>query len=218
MDGTEAGRPDAGRDPQRAALTPLPRAFYQRDPVEVAPELIGALLVRRVAGAELVGRIVEVEAYDSEDPASHCFRGPTDRNRAMFGEPGHAYIYLSHGLHHCLNVTARGRLPAGGVLIRALQPVLGTATMQALRGRQALTDLASGPGKLTQALAVDPSLYGTDMTKEGPLFICRADPTAPQVVATPRIGISRATDRLWRFIEAESRFVSGPRRLGRPLR
>lgn len=197
-------------------LQPVPREFYRRAPADVAPELLGKVVLRRLAGEILAGRIVEVEAYDSEDPASHCFRGLTERNRAMFGEPGHAYIYFSHGLHHCLNVTARLDLPAGGVLIRALEPVLGIDTMRALRGRQPVTDLASGPGKLTQALAVDRSLYGTDMTREGPIFICDdADAPELEIEATPRIGISRATDRLWRFIAADSPFVSGPRRRGK---
>lgn len=196
-----------------ASLAPIARDFYRRDPVEVAPDLIGNLLVRVIDEALLVGRIVEVEAYDSDDPASHCFRGPTDRNRAMFGEPGHAYIYFSHGIHHCLNVTARRDLPAGGVLIRALEPLQGIATMRSLRGREALSDLASGPGKLAQAMAVDRSLYGTDLTEPGPIFIA-ADPAREAIIveATPRIGISKATDRLWRFSVAGSPFVSGPKR------
>lgn len=194
-------------------VEPLPRHFFRRSAAEVAPDLLGKRIVRSVAGAELVGRIVEVEAYDSEDPASHCFRGMTDRNRAMFGEPGHAYVYLSHGLHHCLNVTARAELPAGGVLIRALEPLSGIDTMRALRGRHAIADLASGPGKLAQALAVDRTLYGVDMTQPGPLFIVEgvAGEEVP-IEATPRIGISRATERLWRFTVADSPFVSGPRR------
>lgn len=199
-----------------AARHPLPRAFYCRESVEVAAALVGKLLVRRLGDIELVGRIVETEAYDSDDPASHCHRGLTERNRAMFGTPGHAYIYLSHGLHHCLNVTARDAMPAGGVLLRAVEPLFGIDTMRCLRGRELLTDLASGPGKLGQALAIEPALYGTDMTTEGPLFICE-DGTAPvAVVATPRIGISRAADRLWRFVDPASRCVSGPRRLVRP--
>jgi DNA-3-methyladenine glycosylase len=198
-----------------AKLAPLPRDFYCRESVLVAEALVGKWLVRRLDGVELIGRIVETEAYDAEDPASHCFRGPTPRNRAMFGTPGHAYIYLSHGLHHCLNVTARDTLAGGGVLLRAVEPLVGIEIMRSRRGREKITDLASGPGKLGQALAIEPALYGTDMTTAGPLFICDGGGTSVTVLATPRIGISRAADRLWRFIDAQSRFVAGPRRLGR---
>lgn len=187
----------------------LPRQFYRRHPAAVAPELIGTLLVRRREGELLAGRIVEVEAYCSEDPASHTFRGMTERNKAMFGAPGHAYIYFIHGLHHCINVTARLDTAAGGVLIRALEPLRGLATMSHLRGRDNPRELASGPGKLTQALAIDKTLYGVDMTQKGELFIAAdARDTHPAVVATPRIGISRATDVPWRFVLKGSPFAS----------
>lgn len=193
-------------------MKPLSREFYRRHPADVAPELLGKILVRQLAGATLCGKIVETEAYCSTDPASHTFRGLTERNRAMFGEVGHAYIYFIHGLHYCLNVTAKIDAPAGGVLIRALEPLCGIEAMQKLRGRQALRDLASGPAKLTQALNIDKTLYGSDMTVPGQLFIA-ADMDEPNnresiIAATPRIGISRATDVLWRFVVQDSGYLS----------
>lgn len=193
-------------------IQPLTRAFYRRHPAEVGPELLGKILVRELDGIRLSGRIVEVEAYSWDDPASHSFRGPTERNKAMFGEPGHAYIYFIHGLHYCVNVTARFEAPAGGVLIRALEPLHGVETMQRLRGRQTLRDLTSGPAKLTQALSIDKMLYGTDMTEEGVLFI--GEPPEAEsiartdIVATARIGISQAIDVPWRFVLGESEFLS----------
>lgn len=195
-------------------MTPLSRSFYQRHPAAVAPDLLGKLLVRQLGNKTLCGRIVETEAYCSSDPASHTFRGLTERNKAMFGEVGHAYVYFIHGLHYCVNVTARLDEPAGGVLIRALEPVSGIDLMRQLRGRQALQELASGPAKLTQALGIDKALYGVDMTQLGPLFVA-AEESAEActkngqiVVATPRIGISRATDVLWRFILDGHQYLS----------
>ncbi len=196
-------------------MKPLPRKFFARHPADVAPELLGKLLVRQINGSRLYGRIVEVEAYSSDDPASHTYRGPTERNRAMFGEPGHAYIYFIHGMHHCINVTARYDTPAGGVLIRALEPLFGIETMQLFRGREKLQDLASGPAKLTQAMKIDKALYGVDMTRVGPLYIAAGPPgdsplarAVIPVVATPRIGISKATDVLWRFVIEGSPYLS----------
>lgn len=184
-------------------LRPLSRGFYQRHPAEVAPDLLGKILVRRLGDVTLCGRIVETEAYCSTDPASHSFRGRTERNKAMFGEVGHAYIYFIHGLHYCVNVTARLHQPAGGVLIRALEPLAGIDAMRELRGKEALKDLASGPAKLTQALNIDKVLYGTDMTSQGELFIASESATQRNdgiIAATPRIGISQGTDVLWRFV------------------
>jgi DNA-3-methyladenine glycosylase len=194
-------------------MQPLGRAFYRRHPADVAPDLLGKLLVRDLAGVRLVGRIVETEAYCSDDPASHTYKGLTPRNRAMFGEVGHAYIYFIHGMHYCMNVTAKSEHPAGGVLIRAFEPLEGVPTMQQLRSRQVLRELASGPAKLAQALGIDKQLYGTDMTVPGPLFIAddlsqAALSARAKVQATPRIGVSRATDVLWRFVVHGSPFIS----------
>lgn len=179
----------------------LERSFYRRHPAEVAPDLLGKVLVRQVEGDIICGKIVETEAYCSTDPASHTFAGLTDRNRAMFGEVGHAYIYFIHGLHHCLNITARHDTDAGGVLIRALEPHSGIAQMRRRRGREDLRSLTSGPAKLTQALAIDKSLYGCDMTQEGALYVTASNDNNPLcITATPRIGISRAKEVPWRFV------------------
>lgn len=195
-------------------MTPLPRAFYQRHPAVVAPDLLSKILVRQVDGITISGRIVETEAYCSEDPASHTFRGMTERNKAMFGEVGRAYIYFIHGLHYCMNATARLDTAAGGVLIRALEPLAGVEQMQRARGRSELRDLATGPAKLAQALSIDKSLYGADLTLEGPLFIAAPDiesidPAGSIVIeATPRIGISLAKEVPWRFILKGNRYLS----------
>lgn len=190
-------------------MTPIARIFYQRHPAEVAPDLLGKILVRQLSGITLSGKIVETEAYSSDDPASHTFRGLTERNKAMFGHVGHAYIYFIHGMHYCINVTARLDTAAGGVLIRALEPLDGIELMQKLRGKEDLRDLASGPAKLTQALGIDKALYGIDMTVNGALYICASDSHEAKVVkVTPRIGISRAQNVPWRFILDGNRFVS----------
>ncbi len=190
----------------------LDRSFFRRHPAEVARDLLGKLLVRDLDGEHLVGRIVETEAYCSEDPASHSYRGKTARNQAMFGEVGCAYVYFIHGLHYCVNATARLDTLAGGVLIRALEPVEGMATMQRLRGRERLLDLASGPAKLTQSMGIDMRLYGVDLTQYGPLYL--TEPATHEdlsILATPRIGISKAVDVPWRFIVADNPFVSHAR-------
>lgn len=187
----------------------LSREFFRRHPADVAPDLLGKVLVRVLGGERLVGRIVETEAYSSEDPASHSYGGKTARNEAMFGQVGCAYVYFIHGMHYCMNATARLDTDAGGVLIRALEPLEGMATMQRLRGRERLLDLASGPAKLAQAMGINKALYGVDLTREGPLYLAepaRHEPFA--VAATPRIGISRAVDVPWRFIMADNPFVS----------
>lgn len=185
-------------------FSPLERSFYQRHPATVAPELLGKVLVRKLEGKLLCGIIVETEAYSSEDPASHGFRGMTERNRAMFGPPGHAYIYRIHGLHYCFNITARGSLPAGAVLIRALEPIRGIEVMQQLRGRHELRALTTGPGKLTKALNIDVRLYGSDLTEPGELFVAEAATGArgaqcDRVAVSGRIGLSSALDTPWRF-------------------
>ncbi len=181
----------------------LGRAFYQRHPAAVARDLIGKVLVRRIGRAVLTGRIVEAEAYSSDDPASHAYRGLTPRNRALFGEVGHAYIYQTHG-HFCLNVVARSRQPAGGVLIRAAEPGQGMALMKRLRRGADARRLTKGPGNLTRALGIDLRLYGTDVTKPGPLFIAAGDIEKPKVLRTPRIGVTSAQDKRWRFIPDEA--------------
>jgi DNA-3-methyladenine glycosylase len=169
---------------------------------EVAPALVGALLLVDGVG----GVVVEVEAYDQEDPASHGFGGRTARNASMFGPPGHAYVYRSYGIHWCLNLVCAGEGRAEAVLVRALEP---TAGLDSMRARRKLADprlLCSGPGRLCQALGVSCDHDGLPLDE--PPFELRAPPGAVEVVAGERIGITRAVERPWRYGLAGSRYLS----------
>jgi DNA-3-methyladenine glycosylase len=183
---------------------PLPRRFYQRDPVTVARDLIGRLLVREMDGERLVGKIVEAEAYRRDDPASHAYRGETRRNRSMFGPPGHAYVYRSHGIHRCLNAVT---LPGSAVLLRAVEPLEGLDAMARRRGLDDPRLLCAGPGRLCQALGIDLDDDGTDLCDARGLWVAASE-TVADVVVSPRVGISIAADRPWRFVEAGNRFAS----------
>jgi DNA-3-methyladenine glycosylase len=185
-------------------LRPLSRRFYQRDAVTLARELLGRLVVRELDGARLVGRVVEAEAYARDDPASHAFRGPTRRNASMFGPPGHAYVYVSHGIHHCLNVVAR---PGSAVLIRALEPLEGHEQMRRRRGLEADVLLCAGPGRLCQALGITLAEDGLDLTVGRELWLARGRPVRDPAV-TARIGITAAAEVPWRFVVAGSRYAS----------
>lgn len=175
---------------------------FSRPVDEVARQLIGATL--RVAGVG--GLIVETEAYDGEDPASHSFSGPTPRNRAMFGPPGHAYVYRSYGIHWCFNLVCREAGHGAGVLIRALEPLWGLEAMRERRGGLADRLLCAGPGRLCQALAIDGSHDGLPLTE--PPFLLEPAAAEVTVLAGPRIGISRAREVPWRFGLAGSRYLS----------
>jgi DNA-3-methyladenine glycosylase len=180
----------------------LQRDFFARSVHEVAPDLIGVTLL--VAGVG--GRIVEVEAYDQEDPASHGYRGRTARNEAMFGPPGHAYVYRSYGVHWCLNLVCGAEGVAEAVLVRALEPTAGLDRQRRRRGVDDVRALCSGPGKLCQALAITREHDGLPLDR--PPFRLEDRTDAPDIVTGPRIGITRATELSWRYALAGSRFVS----------
>lgn len=187
-------------------LRPLSRRFYGRDALDLAPNLLGRLLVREVDGSMLVGRIVETEAYRPDDPASHSFAGPRRANRTMFGAAGHAYVYISHGIHHCMNAVAR---PPSAVLIRALEPVDGLEEMARRRGLVEARLLCAGPGRLCQALGVTRAEDGHDLTLGRGLWIAQGRPARAPVI-TPRVGLSVAVERPWRFVLAGTRYASRP--------
>ncbi len=169
---------------------------------EVAPELVGArLLVDGVGGI-----VVEVEAYDHEDPAAHGYRGQTTRNASMFGPPGHAYVYRSYGIHWCLNLVCAEQGRAEAVLVRALEPTDGLDEMRRRRGLDEERLLCSGPGRLCQALAVTRAHDGLALDEPPFELHAREEPVA--VVAGPRIGITRAAERPWRYVLAGSRYLS----------
>ena len=178
-------------------MTPVSRAVLAGDSPDVARQLLNKVL--RVGPC--AGRIVEVEAYTRDDPASHSFRGVTKRNGAMFGEPGHLYVYLIYGMHHCANVVTGREGDGQAVLLRALTPIDGVEEMTARRGRA--TKLADGPGTLCQALAIDRSFDGADLcaTTEDPRIVLLDDGVPPPTdpLTGPRIGITRGVDVPWRF-------------------
>jgi DNA-3-methyladenine glycosylase len=181
---------------------PLRPADFAGDAVDVAQALIGATLLIDGVG----GRIVETEAYDREDPASHSYAGPTPRNQAMFGPPGRAYVYRSYGIHWCLNFVCREEGHGAGVLIRAIEPLHGVDTMRERRGLHDIALLCAGPGRVGQALGVTHDLNGHRLDR-APFKVLAAE-DAPAVVTGPRIGISKAAEVPWRFGLAGSRFVS----------
>jgi DNA-3-methyladenine glycosylase len=190
---------------------PLALSFFDRPAERVARELLGAYLVSDCRRARCVGRIVETEAYPGpHDPASHAAAsvGRTARNDPMFGPPGTAYIHLNFGIHWCLNVVVRREGYPAAVLIRALEPVEGLATIRRRRRGRPNHQLTSGPAKLTQALAISPSLQRHRLT-EPPLFIARGEPIPSRALArATRVGITRGTEKQWRFYDRRSAFVS----------
>lgn len=187
----------------------LPAGFFERSALDVAPELLGCVLLRQGAKTQRLGRIVEVEAYlgDGSDPAAHSHRGPTPRNRSMFGPPGRFYVYRSMGIHHCLNLVCEREGRASAVLIRALEPLQGLSIMRRLRARRPERELTSGPGKICQAFGIDRRFDGAPAAL-GELQVLASSAGLGSVLAGPRIGISKAKDLPYRFFEADNPNVS----------
>ncbi len=179
----------------------LTRAFFKRSVHEVAPDLIGATLLVDGVG----GRIVEVEAYHHTDPAAHSFRGPTARNAVMFGPPGYAYVYRSYGIHWCLNFVCEAEGSASAVLIRALEPTVGLPVLRRRRGVSDERLLCSGPGRLCEALGITDEHNGLALDRAPFALLARIAPV--EIVAGPRIGITKAIDKPWRYGLKGSRFL-----------
>jgi DNA-3-methyladenine glycosylase len=202
-----------------ARIHPLARAFFARDPRRIARELLGKILTRQTArGAHLTARIVEVEAYLGEnDPAAHTFAGLTARNSVLFGPPGYAYVYFIYGNYYCLNVSCEPDGRAGGVLFRALEPLSGVEAMAHARGIELhgpkdLLKLTTGPGRLCQALSITRARdNGCDLTSaKSALWIGDDGTRARGIRTTPRIGLTKAADKPWRYLLNGNPFVSGP--------
>lgn len=194
-------------------MRPLARAALPVDTAALARDLIGKLVVRELPEGIVSGRIVETEAYVIGDAAGHAFRGMTKRNRVLFLERGHAYIYLAYGTSYMLNVSSEKPGIGAGVLIRALEPRDGIVIMQKNRGVERLRDLARGPGRLAAALRIDLSLDGHDLCQRGPLWLAHGDGETGDIGQSVRIGITREADRPLRFYLRGSSFVSGARSL-----
>jgi len=184
------------------------RDFYERSVHEVARELVGCT-VRHGATA---GRIVEVESYHEEEPACHAFVGLTSRTRVLFGPPGRAYVYRSYGIHALLNAVSESEGVGAAVLIRALEPVDGIDLMRERRRIENVNELCNGPGKLTQALGIGLDLNETSLLGDGPIEILppQNGDRPPELIASERIGITKAADLPWRFSDPRSRDVSRP--------
>jgi DNA-3-methyladenine glycosylase len=207
--------------PSERLRTALSREFYDRDPRRVCRELLGKVLVRTERRKYLTARIVEVEAYlGKNDGASHSFIGRTARNAVLFGPPGYAYVYFIYGTHYCLNVSCLPDGVAGGILFRALEPLEGIEAMAKARGielngARGLRNLTSGPGRLAEAFEITRERdNGKDLTSaDSDLFIADDGYRVGRVLTTPRIGVTKAAERPWRYVIAGNPFVSGPKKL-----
>jgi DNA-3-methyladenine glycosylase len=185
-------------------------------PVEtkaLARALLGCVLVRESDDGTVAGRIVETEAYLPGDPACHAYTGRTPRNVTLFGPPHRAYVYQIYGTSFCFNLSSEPDGDGAGVLVRALEPLLGLPLMQRRRGVETLRDLCRGPGRLCRALAIDRAFDGTDLFTDRGLWLARADRAPARVRSSCRIGLTKAADRRLRFYASGSPFVSGPARL-----
>ena len=198
---------------RKTAHTPLARAELPIDTAALARFLVAKLLVRELPEGVASGRIVETEAYVIGDAAGHAYGGMTPRNRSLFLERGHAYVYLAYGVSFMLNVSSEAPGIGAGVLIRALEPVEGVSIMRRNRGLERLRDLTRGPGRLAQALRIDRSLDGIDLCRKGPLWLGLDDHGASEIGESVRIGITREPDRVLRFYLRGSPFVSGAKSL-----
>lgn len=188
----------------------LPRSFYTRRTLAVAKELLGKFFIRKLGTQHLVGMIVETEAYRFNDPASHSYRGQTDRNTVMFRNGGSLYVYFTYGMHYCANVVTSREGHGEAVLIRAVEPIEGIEEMMRNRknGDRTMKNLTNGPAKLARAFNITIRDSGTDLT-EDTIFITRGiDVPRSQIVAATRIGISAAKDKKWRFYLRENAWVS----------
>ena len=195
----------------------LPRSFFARPSTVVAPDLLGRVIVRTLAdGTRLAARLVEVEAYEQGDPASHSYKGrPTARTEVMFGPPGRLYVYFTYGQHFCSNVVTAPDGVGSAVLLRAAEPLQGLEVMTANRGMDDARSLCSGPARLTQALGIGRADNGTDLVKNPSLFLLSGTPLEPHAIArSTRVGVNVGGERPWRFFEGGSSFVSP----GRPWR
>jgi len=193
----------------------LDRAELPVDTAQLARFLIGKMVVRMLAEGVVGGRIVETEAYVIGDPAGHAYRGMTPRNRTLFLERGHAYVYLAYGTSFMLNVSSETSGVGAGVLIRAIEPTDGIRIMERNRNTERLRDLARGPGRLSAALGIDLRLDGIDLCRTGPLWLGSDGQPAGEIGQGKRIGITRAVDSPLRFYAQGNRFVSGPQALNR---
>jgi len=194
------------RDPQKASTQRLPPEFFARSVHVVARELIGCRLFYAGVG----GVIVETESYERDDPACHAYVGLTPRTEVLFGPPGRAYVYLSYGIHALLNAVAEPEGEAAAVLIRALEPTTDIEAMRKRRGIRPDHDLCSGPGKLTEALGIGLSENRADLARDPFLLLPPSEDWKGEIVTGPRIGITKATERPWRFCAADSPHISKP--------
>jgi DNA-3-methyladenine glycosylase len=188
----------------------LPRSFFTRPSPEVGPDLLGRILVRRLGGGtRLTVRIVEAEAYQEDDPASHSYRGRTSRTEVMFGPPGHAYVYFTYGMHHCINVVTGSTGEGSAVLLRAAEPLEGLEEMARRRGTNDPRALCSGPGRLCQALGIDRAENGVDLVRGRELWLLEGTAAPPSSISVgSRVGITSGIERPWRFSLRGDRFVS----------
>lgn len=184
----------------------LPQSFYDVDPVTLSKELLGCELIFKSPEGICSGIIVETEAYHQSDEASHSFKGKTKRNEVMFGPPGHAYIYFTYGMHHCFNIVAGAEGEAGAALIRALEPTQGIELMQPRRKTTDPLNLCSGPAKLVQAMGLAPTWNGSPVFSDDLHVLGRK--SVPNIVESPRIGISTAKEKPWRFFITDNPYIT----------